>query len=202
MQSKDIKIGEDYAYQAWSRHSASERVTVTGVNTTYREPNRWGGRPTVHTGVVTFTYATGEAKGTEGFCKPAKIIRPWSAEHAERVAVGKARAAAERDRQHTRQQRAEQAFKMHQALIAAGAKVGISYTYDDEDYAALVAAGFEPVDSGEHFLRAHVHSAVNDLSDLMAEGTVHLDQAAVLLGIAEPPRPEDSLDDYDLDEED
>lgn len=206
MQSKDIKVGTDYAFQAYGRRGhhypeGRERVTVTHVNADHTVYNNWG-RPTLHRNVVIFTYATGSSKGETGFCKPEKIVHTWSEEHAERTTRGKWQAEYKRAEQTQRAKRARLAYAVHTALVEKGAKVGLGYTYDDEDFAALLEAGFEEVKGDEMFRGSHVHSAVNHLSTLMEKGTVEVAQVAFLLGVdAEVPEPEDSLDNYDLDED-
>lgn len=205
MQTKDLVVGTDYAYDRdyRSRHyrSNAERVTVVEVSGS-RTTETWNGRKVTETGVVV-TYATGDRKGEEFVVKPATLTRTWSEEHGERVQRGKYEAERKRREEAERTQRAEQAFALHEALVAAGAKVGLSYTYNDAHYDALVAAGFSPATEVDFYGRSsHLHSAVNDLSDLMERGKVDLAQVAVLLGLGEPPAPADSLDNYDLDEVD
>jgi hypothetical protein len=207
MKSKDIVVGEDYAYQRWggrySAHSGSrERVTVTGVNQKVNVGGRYTwSRDEYKTGLVTFVYATGDNKGEKGYCLPQKIMHSWSEEHGARVSAGKFKADAKREEQATRKQRAEVAFRLHTSLREAGAPVGFSYTYNSEDYAALVDAGFMPATElapiGDD--STHLRSAVNDLDDLMEKGKVDVGYAAHLLGLSDVPRLHFDHDSYDWD---
>jgi hypothetical protein len=198
MQTKDLKVGTDYAYQE-RPYWTTERVTVLETKATAKVSYGYYGATKNVTGVKV-EFVTGDRKGDTKIVKPQTIKRTWSEEHAQRVATGKSRAEQARREQALRTERAEQAFALHQAMVAKGAKVGISYTYNDADFAALVAAGFKVESSNEHWMGSHLHSAVNGLSDLMREGVVDLEYVAVLLGLAQPPAPDDSLDLYDLDE--
>lgn len=191
MKSADLKPGTDYAYQPdrggrhWSPPPA-KRVTVLEVGVTGHDMNARGWRVTNVAGLIKIAYATGAAKGETLLVRPQTLTRTWSEEHAARVQAGKQKAEFERQEQTERQRRAHLAFTMHQRLVAAGAPVAETAVYDDEDYEALVKAGFHKVPHVEHFFENSLFSAVDRLSDLAHEGTVALDDVAVLLGLEEP----------------
>jgi hypothetical protein len=204
MKTKDLVVGTDYAVNE-STYGKPYRATVLEVNATYdKQVGFLSSRTERVSGMVKVEAVSGDyvTKGDVLYVKPQHVRQTWAAEHAERVALGKQRAAQQRREAAERKQRAEQAFALHKALEAKGAKVGLGYSYVDENYAALVAAGFEPVKQEYFAGRGYLHSALNGLSTLMEDGTVPLDQMAFLLDLStEAPRPEDDLADYDLDEE-
>lgn len=207
MQTKDLTVGTDYAYDADYRSkrytSRPDRVTVLAVGVRAFDADARGrSREHKQPGMVKVRYVNGPSKGTTFHVRPATLTKTWSQHHGERVSAGRAQSERERMQDERRAERASLALRLHDALVLKGAKVGISYTYDDDDYAALVTAGFKPVGEVEDIYgTSHLHSAVNGLSDLMRNGTVSLQHVAVLLGAQAPSEPEDSLDGYDLDEE-
>jgi hypothetical protein len=203
MKSKDLKVGTDYAVNE-SNYGKPYRATVLEVNATTKvKVGFYSTKTETLKGMVKVKAVSGAfvEKGETLYVKPQHVKQLWSEYHGEQVRAGKARAAADRSEAALRKQRADQAFSLHTALVAKGAKVGLSYSYDDADQAALVAAGFKPVEHSEDFFRNNLHSALNGLSDLMENGVVNLDQMAFLFDLStEAPRPEDSLDDYDLED--
>ena len=204
MKSSDLKVGTDYA--AEERWGGVYRVTVleVGATTTVEDRRAFGNRKVQKTGLVKVKCVNDTYPGVKGevrYLEPRYLKKTWKQHHAERVQAGKYAAQREREEQATRKQRAETAFRLHTVLVEAGAKVGLSYTYDDEDYEALKAAGFQPATEVDFGSRSHFHSAVNGLSDLMREGKVSLEYVGHLLGMVGAPEPEDSLDQYDLDDE-
>lgn len=204
MKTKDLVVGTDYAVNE-STYGKAYRATVLEVNATYDKSVGFQSRRTERvSGMVKVEAVSGDfvTKGDVLYVKPQHVRRTWSEEHAERIALGKHVAEQKRHEESQRKQRAEQAFALHEAMVAKGAKVGLSYTYEDADYDALVAAGFKPATEVDLGMRTNLHSALNRLSDLMEDGKVNLDQMAFLFGLdTEAPRPEDSLDYYDLDDE-
>lgn len=194
MKSSDIKVGTAYAYSRHERYSAPDRVKVLAVDVT--ETVKGSG-----------PFARAEKKrgvkiqkqgGVIDIVRPQTIRQTWAEYKAEQKAAKKAREEYLAKEQVEREAQAALAFRLHTALVEKGAKVGLSYDYRDENYDALVAAGFTPATEMGRVYRSHVHSALNDLSTFMDKATVNADQVAFLLGWAEAPRPDDSLDDYDL----
>src|SRR5512140_3498958 len=126
MRTKDIKVGEDYAYSAWKWANA-EHVTVLEKDVLAKISSRWNARPEK---ALKVAYATGPNKGHEFFVRPAQIIRTWAEEHSRRTQIGKAEAARAAWERQARKDRATLAKTLDEALLAKGAEVGIGYVYN------------------------------------------------------------------------
>jgi hypothetical protein len=185
MKTSDLKVGTDYAYEAWKR-ATPVRVTVLATGVTGVDDSGFGGSGRPTSGLVKVAHATGDSKGTEFNVRPATLKMTWSEHHGRQVSLGKHKAEQARQEQTERERRAALAFSMHHRLMAAGALASDVAVYDDQDREALLKAGFHPLPSVEYFFEASVFSAVTDLDDLMEDGTVALDDVAVLMGLEEP----------------
>lgn len=197
MQSKQIIVGDEYAVRQhkWSKH---ERAKVLDTDATERVMSPYDRRVVSHrnTGMIKVEFLSRGRKGEVAYLKPKQIVQTWKAELADRR---EARAAAKAQAAHDAQVRlagARRAFALHEALAAKGKAVGVGYNYDDEDYAALVDAGFKPIP----FTVSRVESTVYALDAAMMG---HLDtrDLDLLLGLAEPGEPDEYLDEAD-DEDD
>lgn len=183
MKTADLVVGTDYVFKerTWS---TPERVTVLKPKHTATVKDRWGNKEKV-IGVLV-EYVNGSQKGEQVTVAPRTLTMLWSVHHGQQVVAGKYAAERAREEQIERERRAALAYAMHLRLLAAGAPVGaegVSYANEAEDLAALVGAGFVPVPALGHFIGGdEVFSAVNDLREFMEDGTVALDDVAVLLG--------------------
>lgn len=185
MKTSDLEVGTDYAYERWKR-AGYEHVTVLALNVTGVDDSGFGGRGQRRSGLVKIVYVTGDYKGGEILVRPQTLKMTWTQHHGQQVKIGRYKAEAARAEQAERERRAALAFQMHQKMLAAGAVLnaeGTGYSHGTENYEALLAAGFAPVpEVSYHIGREEVFSAVNDLSDFMDDGKVHIDDVAVLLG--------------------
>lgn len=192
MKSSDIKVGEQYAFKHRPSAYTVNRVKVLEVGVRHRVIPRDSYRAiTKDNGVkVEFFYS-----GTVEVVDPKTITETW----LEHLLKRRRNAAWKREReQHENgemQRRAKVAYALHEALVAKGAKVGLGYTYSADEYAALKAAGFKPVERDGHRPGSHFESTIHNLSSLVGsgsrDGVVDIETVAVLLGLSEP---EESLE--------
>lgn len=196
MKTSELKVGSFYAYQDW-KHSPKKRVKVLATGQK-REGKRDWSRSSY--GSRTSPPANGvQVQHDNGFTevvRPEKLVSTWSAEVKSRKQQAQWRREREQRETDTRTKRAQQAKMLHDAMVANGAPVKTGYTYDSDDFAALVEAGFERLDDTERYeYDNHVKSAVYDLSDLMRKGEVDLADVAVAMGWETPEPAEDDGDD-------
>jgi hypothetical protein len=146
MQTKDMTVGTEYAYQS-SKHSDRYRVRVLAVNVTETVKANWGAAKRV-TGVkIEFTDPEHYAHGKVKIVRPVTIVHTWAEEAAEREANARYADEAARRKAETLAANARTAFALHQLLAAKGVPVTTGYSYDDNICEALKAAGFKPVDA-------------------------------------------------------
>lgn len=197
MLTKAIQEGRKYAYNRYDSGTPDEvTVLATDVTEVVKGRGQWGLDEKKRG--VKIEFKSGEVD----IVRAQTIRQTWADHKAEKKAAKRANEAALARQQVERERTAALAFRFHTALVEKGAKVGLGYDFRDENYAALVAAGFQPATEMDRVYSNHVHTALNGLSTFMDKEILDADQVAFLLGWAdEAPRPEDSLDDYDLDDE-
>lgn len=186
MKTSELVVGTAYAYKR-SSWSEPEKVTVLEPKATGTKKVGPFGRTEKVSGVK--VRIGGPKKGYVDYVRPATIVCTWAEQKqadAERKAYrAEQDAAMAKETAH----RARTAFTLHKALEAKGAKVGVGYTYDDDVYAALVEAGFEPHTPEYQRPGSHLVSTLTDLSGVVKDGKVPIEHVALLLGTAESLSP-------------
>lgn len=175
MRTKDIKVGEFYAYFAWKGANA-QRVKVLETGVEQRSRYNYA-RSTAKTGVRVLLEGRGEH-----VVRSATIVRTWAEqEPIERAARERREACKDRQRE-TYARRAALAQRIETRLAAHGVEATPQLGWDVR-LPALVAAGFEK------YVRADDrHQYVNarfDVDRFMVTGSVGEDVVALLLADVE-----------------
>lgn len=183
MQTKDLTVGGVYAFRDRSYSSVQKAVVLEmGVEIKGRRSSK-----SVLNGVrVTLTQHRSE-ETYETVVKPQQLRETWEAHEAHEEARAKSAVASAEYKAALYRKRADQAFALHEALVAKGVEPRSAYCYDDDARVALDAAGFRVSSHAGAgvFGRGDYVSAVNSLSEVVTKGLVSLDAVALVLGLSD-----------------
>lgn len=164
MQTKDIKVGTEYAY-ASSKYSLTRRVKVlaTGV-----DGKDWRNKR-IASGVQVEHVADDHMNGRVELLRPNAIIQTWAEHEAAQARRAERETIAAAEKAERYMKRSAALFYVHEALLAKGAPVKPTYAYDEEIVAALIAAGFTraPAESYAGIHSDYINSTIPDMADIV-----------------------------------
>lgn len=175
MRTKDIKVGEFYAYFAW-KGSDAQRVKVLETGVEQRQ-GRYDSRSTAKTGVRVLLDGRGER-----VVRSATIVRTWAEQEPIERAARERQEAYEARLRETYARRAALAQRIETRLAAHGVEATPQLGRKGR-LPALVAAGFEKYVRADD--RHQYVDARFDVDRFMTTGSLGEDVVALLLADVE-----------------